>query len=395
MGLAHGLSGLTDGDEEYLLYTLEGEDEWIRRYAVGPVGMLPATQPPPSDSRLRRVATSVPGLRRAWHRFAPLLGPSGVAIPESDGSLEAAGIDLVHFTQQYAFRTAIPSIYHPHDLQHLHLPEYFTPRVRMGREILYRTYCEQARMVAVTSRWIKEDVQRQYSLPEEKVKVVSWAPAVEAYDAPSADDLTAMVGKFSLPERFVFYPAQTWPHKNHIGLIEALAELRDRHGLIVPFVSSGARNDFYPTILRRVQELGLDAQVHFVGFVEPTELRALYRLCTAAVIPTRFEAASGPLWEAFLEGAPAACSRVTSLPAQAGDAALLFDPADPREIAEAVRRLWTDAELRATLVERGRRNVSRFSWDRTARAFRAYYRQLCGRPVSVEDVSHMEAAAIF
>jgi glycosyltransferase involved in cell wall biosynthesis len=395
MGLAHGLSGLTDGDEEYRLLTYEDSDDWIRPYACGPVGILWAGPSRHVPTGWRNVAGRLPGLRPAWHRLSPLLGSRSVTIPDSDGTIEGAGVDLMHFTQQYAFRVAVPSIYHPHDLQHLHLPEYFTPRIRMEREILYRTFCERASMVAVTSRWIKEDVQQQYSLPAEKVRVVAWAPAVEAYERPSDSELRRVSERFSLPQCFVFYPAQTWPHKNHIGLLEAIALLRDQHGLIVNLVSSGRRNEFFPTIEKRIRGLGLESQVRFVGFVDTAELRVLYRLSTATVIPTKFEAASGPLWEAFLEGSPAGCSRVTSLPEQAGDAALLFDPDSPAEIADVVRRLWTDADLRATLVERGRQNVSRFSWDRTARAFRAHYRRVCGREVSTEDLEYIDAAAVF
>lgn len=82
---------------------------------------------------------------------------------------------------------------------------------------------------------------------------------------------------------------------------------------------------------------------------------------------------------------PAACSNVTSLPEQAGDSAIVFDPDDIEAIADAVRRLWTDEELRQRLVTQGVENVSRFSWDRTIRIFRAHYRRIAGRPTSAED----------
>jgi glycosyltransferase involved in cell wall biosynthesis len=103
------------------------------------------------------------------------------------------------------------------------------------------------------------------------------------------------------------------------------------------------------------------------------------------VIPTLFEAASGPLNDAFLAGVPAACSNVTALPRQAGDAALVFDPHELAAIARAIRQLWTDEPLRQTLITRGRARVAQFSWDRTARHFRAHYRRIGGRPLTDED----------
>jgi len=105
------------------------------------------------------------------------------------------------------------------------------------------------------------------------------------------------------------------------------------------------------------------------------------------VIPTLFEAASFPLWEAFQAGVPAACSNVTSLPEQAGDAALVFDPRDERAIAAAIEQLWTDHELRLVLAIRGRQRVAAFTWERTARTFRALYRQCAGRRLTEDDAA--------
>ena len=155
--------------------------------------------------------------------------------------------------------------------------------------------------------------------------------------------------------------------------------------MVIPLVCSGAPTSFYPLLKAEVEVLELTGQVHFVGYLDLQQLSAVYRLCKAVVIPTLFEAGSFPLWEAFLNEKPAACSNVTSLPAQAGDAALVFDPHKVEEIADAVRRLWTDSGLCATLVQRGRANINRYSWDATARTFRALYRQLGKRQLSAAD----------
>ena len=113
------------------------------------------------------------------------------------------------------------------------------------------------------------------------------------------------------------------------------------------------------------------------------------------LIPSKFEAASFPLWEAFLAGVPAACARVTSLPAQAGDAALLFDPDDVDEIGATLLRLWSDAGLRSTLASRGRKAVQAFTWSRTAALFRAHYRRIAGRPLTEEDVRLLSAPPLL
>ncbi len=376
MGLASGLSQLGDGDEEYLFLTYADADDWIRPYSQEPCRVLRGSLAPRSP-RWKQ------WLRR--QRWSSLAGRRTINLPKSDGTIEQAGVNIMHFTTQSGFLTNVPSIYHPWDLQHVHLPELFSSRVRLGREMAYRTFCAQARMVAVASAWGKRDLIQHYGLPADKVYVVPGAPVLSAYPTPSPDDLMAARRKFALPDAFVFYPAQTWAHKNHIGLLEALAILRDQHGLSVPLVSSGRLNEFFPKIEQRTRELQLSEQVRFLGFVSPLELQCLYRLCRCLVFPSQFEGWGMPLLEAFQAGVPVACANVTMLPELVGDAALLFDPNRPAQMAEAILALWKDEWLRQTLVERGRQNVARFSWDRTARLFRAHYRRIAGRGVTEED----------
>ncbi len=380
IGLASGLATLTDGEEEYRFLAFREADAWLTPYLGDNARVLDAGPKPVPRARARPE-----WLRRIWHQVSPWLGPVTVPIPVSDGRVEASGADLMHFTKQDAFLTRLPSIFHPHDLQHLHLPQFFTPRQRQQRERLYRRFCDDAAMVTVISGWGKRDLIEHYALADDKVQVVPLAPVVGAYVEPDATALDALRAKLTLPEAFFFYPAQTWPHKNHLALVEAMARLSRDHGLRTHFVFSGHRDGHGDVIVARARELGVAEQITFAGFVSPTELVGLYRLCRAVVVPSLFEAASGPLWEAFKLGVPAACSNVTSLPAQAGDAALVFDPRDVGAITEAMRRLWSDAELRATLVARGRERVGLFTWPRAARHFRAHYRRLASRPLNEED----------
>ena len=291
----------------------------------------------------------------------------------------------MHFTTQSGFLTSIPSVYHPHDLQHLHLPEYFTRKVRATREVTYRTLCAQAEMVAVASTWVKQDLIARYHLDPAKIRVIPLAPPVQAYPEPTDADLESARSALALPEAFILYPAQTWPHKNHVMLLRALALLRDRHGLEIPLVCSGHVTSHARAIEATAGELGLADTLRFEGFVSPLELKCLYRLCRAVVVPTLFEAGSFPMAEAFSVGAPVACAEVTSLPEQAGDAAILFDPRSAEEIAEAIRRLWTDPELRRTLVARGRERIRSSTWRETARIFRAHYRRIGGRTLQGDD----------
>lgn len=398
IGLVSGLSRLPRGHEEYVVLGNEDTPSWLAPHVGGACRILQLASAAPR--------TDAVGLKEAILRlspsFAERLGDLPVAwraalpaLPASSGALEALEPDVVHFTTQDAFLTKVPSIYHPHDLQHLHLPRLFTRRARFLRDRSYRAFCEQAAMIAVVSSWTQKDVVAHYGLSPDRVQVVPFAPVTQAYAAPSDAEVAVFLEARRLPRRFVFYPAQTWPHKNHAALLDALARLKTVRGLVVPLVSTGHRNAHHEVLERRARSLGISDQVRFLGFVTPTELQCAYRACTAIVIPSLFEAASFPLWEAFLAGAPAACSNVTSLPAQAGDAALVFDPRDVAQIADAVARLWTDPALGDELARRGKANVFRFSWDRTARMFRAHYRRIAGRPLDSDDRALLESEPLL
>lgn len=390
LGLANGLATLTDSDDEYIFMCISGEESFLAP-VLGPNSRVEfIAQPPPPPTTVQRIRSKArrvvlgPPPPPAPPPPPPVLDPN--LPPFSDGTVERLKADLVHFTAQAGFRTQIPTIYHPHDIQHVHLPQFFSAAVIKWREGWYRTLCEQAAMVAVASSWTQRDVEAHYELPAGRVQVVGMAPPTSAFRAMTAAELRAIRDRFRIPDRYILYPAQTWQHKNHANLLRALARLRDRDGTVVPLVAPGKQNEHYDVIRELQQSLGLDADVHWPGFVSIDELQALYDGARAAVIPTRFESASFPLWEAFAAGVPAACSNVTSLPEQAGNAALIFDPDDIDAIADAIHRLWTDETLRATLVDRGRQRVAGLSWEMTARTFRAHYRRLTGTRMTQEDL---------
>ena len=393
LGLARGLSELRDGDEQYLFLVPAEGAQWLEPYADAAAFLRTTARN--STASARRSIGRIPGARPAYEA-AMGFRPSGwMPIARSDGTVEAASVDLIHFVAQAAFITEVPTIYHPHDLQHVHLPGNFTRAQRRRRELEYGTFCRQAAMVAVTSEWVRDDVVRHYGLPVEKIAVVPWAPPTLAYQAPDDATLAEIKTRLDLPSRFLFYPAYAWPHKNHLALFRAVARLRDEDGLSVALVCTGGASPYASELLRHRRALDLDDQVRWLGFVSPADLRALFELCEGVVVPTLFEAASGPVWEAFVAGAPVACSNVTSLPGQAGDAALVFDPYDEDALVDAVRRLWVDDSLKRELARKGRERVRAFTWERTAKHFRAHYRRIAGRELDAADRALLDAPPLL
>lgn len=390
IGLASALSDLEDGNEEYNFLGRPGEAGWLLPYLAGPCRLVDiagaAAVPSHRIDQIRRaVGDRLPAIRTAWRRFVRGGGREPIVIPSSDGTIEAAGVQVVHFTFQGAFITGVPSIYQPWDLQHLHLPEFFTDDQRRWREVAYRLFCERADLVIVASEWAKMDVVSHLGIPPSKIAIVEMPPVVLAYPVPDTTTVEKTRHELRLPSRFIFYPAQTWPHKNHIRLFEAMALIRDREGVDIDLVCSGSQNAHFAEIKRAARRLGLQERIRFLGFVDPMQIQSLYRLAQCMVFPSLFEGWGLPVLEAFSVGLPVACSNVTSLPAMVGDAALLFDPRDVDAMAEAILAVWQDQRLRETLSNHGYQVVGQFDWGRTARTFRAHYRSIGGRELTSDD----------
>jgi glycosyltransferase involved in cell wall biosynthesis len=276
---------------------------------------------------------------------------------------------------QSAFRTAVPFIYQPHDLQHVHCPQYFSRGEIAWREKTYRTFCAEAAAIVVMTEWGKRDLVRQFAIAPEKVSVIPWAPLLERLPIPDSTSFEAIRRKYALRDEFALYPAQTWEHKNHINLLRALAQLKSR-GIRVRLVCTGLRNHYYENIEQETRRLKIEDRVCFLDFVPVDEMKALYRMCRAVVFPSRFEGWGIPITDAMYAGAPVVCSDLEVLRDQTGDAALTFDPEDIDAMADAIAPVWQDNALRAELARRGKERVRRFTWAATADAYRALYQRV-------------------
>ena len=163
------------------------------------------------------------------------------------------------------------------------------------------------------------------------------------------------------------------PHKNLAALIGALARIpaEERPVLVLP----GYATPYEAQLRERAGALGVTEDVRFPAWVSGAELEGLWGLARAFVFPSLYEGFGLPVLEAMARGVPVACSNASSLPEVAGQAALMFDPHDEEQIAQALRRLLADGELRERLRALGLARARQFTWQRTARLTLASYRR--------------------
>jgi glycosyltransferase involved in cell wall biosynthesis len=173
--------------------------------------------------------------------------------------------------------------------------------------------------------------------------------------------------RYALPERYAFYPAIPWPHKNHERLLEALARYRGRSRRDLSLVLTGDTTAAPVRLGALVKRLGLTGAVHALGYVPREDLPGLYAGAVCLVHPSLFEGFGIPLVEAMHTGCPILAAEGTGLSEVAGDAALLFDPRDPEAIARAFEAVTGDAGCAEELARRARMRGSLFSAPAMAR----------------------------
>ncbi len=383
--------GRLEGDEEYIFIGHWADSDWLKPLLNERQTIISAPSPEKfTPKRMENLKRLMGPIRPLAHKFKSLIKPTPPniqpAIPTSDGFFESLNCDVIHFPYQDYVYCQVPTVYNPHDLQHLHYPEFFATKEIERREAIYPAACRAADTVIAASQFVKQDIQHRYGIEADKIQVIPWSPPEIKLNEFTEKDVNLLFEKYDCPPRpFALYPAMTWEHKNHIRLLEALALLRDNKNLKINLICTGHKNSFYPQIEKRLFELNLENQVKFAGIVEYEELSLLYRQAQFVIVPTLFEAASGPLFEAWQHGVAVACSSVTSLPEQAAGAALLFDPFSVGEIAEAIKSLASDENLRAEMVSLGFRRLQDFNIERTAKAYRAVYRRAAGIDLNEED----------
>jgi glycosyltransferase involved in cell wall biosynthesis len=365
LALANALSSFGGNDQEYTFIVPEELREWLNPYVFGPCRLLSIRGS--NFSRLKKSLRPIAPLRSLWNMMHRRMLP----VPVSSGVVDS--FDLVHFPTQSAYLTSVPSIYQPWDLQHLHYPQFFSSSEFAVRERWYRAFCSQARFVCVQTEWSKRDVIDKFGIQPDKVVVIRWGSVFDAYTAPSEEARQNTVEKYHLPRQFFFYPAVTWPHKNHEIIIRALHLLKSQHGRTVDAYFTGASTKFRAKLHQMAQELGVVEQLHYLGFLTVADLQSVFASATAMVFPSRFEGFGLPILEAFHAHVPVLSARATVLPEVAQDGAAYFTPDSPPELAALMLRCLDNCDFRQSLIHKGSEVLRTFSMADTAAKFQELY----------------------
>lgn len=257
-----------------------------------------------------------------------------------------------------SFMINIPSIVTVFDLMHRYLkdfPEIADARTYRSRERSYTNIAKYAQVILVDSEVGKQQMIESYGVEEDiggKIKILPFIAPDYVYEKNEK----SIIHSLAQYDKYIFYPAQFWRHKNHKSLLAALALLKGK-GIIVNAVFCGSQKNAYDEICQQIEQFGLKEQIQILGYVSNDEMIALYSNARALVMPTFFGPTNIPQLEAFVLECPVATSRIFGIPEQVGNAALLFQPDNIHEIAQCVEQLWQDDDLCARLIKEGKKKA--------------------------------------
>ena len=228
-----------------------------------------------------------------------------------------------------------------HDLMHRYestFPEVSAAGEASRRDYMYHNIMEHAAGVLVDSAVGKQQVMDSYgSLHEQKIHILPFTVPEYIYETN--------VQGVQLPfDKYIFYPAQFWQHKNHLNLIRAIAQLK-REGVVVNAVFVGYPYNGYDQVLQEIRRLQLESQIKILGYVSSASMSGLYKGARAMIMTTFFGPTNIPPLEAMTLGCPVGVSGIYGMPEQLGDGALYFNPQKVSEIAKVIKRYWLDDGL--------------------------------------------------
>ncbi len=327
--------------------------------------------------------------REAWRwlrgRLQHVQWPTKMDLPDPDVVrsrpdmrqwFQSFGVDLMIYSAHTSlpFEAGIPYVMAIHDLQHRLQPEF--PEVSANgewesREYYLRNGARYATLVLADSEVGKEDILNfygPYGVTPDQVKVLPYLPASSLAVDVSEGEQRRVQMKYGLPDRYLFYPAQFWPHKNHRRIVEALGSLNQDRRLQIPVVFCGShagklREHAFREVMSLASRLGIADRLYYLGFVPDEDMSGIYARGTGLVMPTFFGPTNIPILEAWAFGCPVLTSDIRGIREQVGDAAVLVNPRSVEAIADGIYRLWTDENLGRMLGERGRQRLAAYGPD--------------------------------
>jgi len=230
----------------------------------------------------------------------------------------------------------------------------------------------KADQIIADSIHTKNDILQLFDVPEEKINVVYLA-ADKRFQKQSVQQIQSVRKKYNLAQEYLLYIGTLEPKKNLVTLIDVYHTLKTEYSVQEKLVIVGAKGWKFNPIFEKVQQLQLENDIIFMGYIADEDLPAIYSGATVFTFPSLYEGFGIPLLEAMQCEVPVVAANTSCIPEVVGDAAILADPYDIEKWAESIYQIISDHSLKEELIAKGLEQASKFSWEKVAKETLAVY----------------------
>ena len=264
-----------------------------------------------------------------------------------------------------SLRTNVPQVDVIHDLNFEHRKDFLKSKYQNYYTRFFPKFARKAVRIATVSEFSKQDLQRFYSIPKEKIDVV-YNGSNAVYQPLTEDKQQRVRQKYANGLPYFLFVSAIHKRKNLANILRAFEQYKAQTGADTQFVVVGARAGKQDELDEVLRSMTFAQDVRFLGRLSAEELSQVMASALALVYATLFEGFGIPIVEAFNAETAVITSNVTSMPEVAGDAALLVDPNSVEQISDAMTQLATNENMRQELIAKGRAQRTKFSWEQTA-----------------------------
>lgn len=288
-----------------------------------------------------------------------------------DRILKKHFVDLIYFTSPSTLSLATEEfnfIFTVWDLcfiDSMEFPEVYAKREFERRDRLYQTAIRKAVRVVTDSPITKKRIIEIFNVSENRIILSAFFPSssVCITEKEYLGNYIDIKKKYNINGEYIYYPAQFWPHKNHIYILEGLKILKEKHGLRINAIFSGSDKGNLGFVLNKAKESGLGDQVFYLGFVEAKEIPYLYKQALALIMPTYLGPTYIPPLEAFKLGCPVLYSDLPDVRDQVKDAVIFMDLRNPESLCKELLKIIKHPIELDVLIDKGKKKIEELERD--------------------------------
>ncbi|SEC48901.1 Glycosyltransferase involved in cell wall bisynthesis [Tenacibaculum sp. MAR_2009_124] len=258
-----------------------------------------------------------------------------------------------------------------HDVNHLANRNDFGFVKYLLAKILYKNSIKRSEEIITVSNFSKKEIKRYLKMNDKKINVI--------HNAVSSDFNKSVQSRLKLPDKYILFVGNLKPHKNLITLLKAYNSLENYIKKNFKILIVGKEKGFITSdneSLYFVKKNNLSENVVFTGYIEDNQLPHIYGKASLFVFPSYYEGFGLPVLEAMISNVPVIASDSSSIPEVGGNAVCYFNPFSSEDLAQKIKLLLFNDEVRTKYIKRGRNRCLAFSWEKVAEAHKVIFNRV-------------------